>query len=68
MAEVKEMLTKIEAYAVADLINLTLFETIRNNPEIDNMRWLINLVHAYEKLCEQSGYAGATEGREDDTE
>lgn len=51
-------LTKNEAYAVAELIDISLYERIRNDTDIDSMQWLINTVHAYEKLCRISGYVG----------
>lgn len=53
-------LTKDEAYAVADLISFDLIDRIRQDANIDSMEWLINIVHAYEKLCEYSGYVGFT--------
>ena len=58
-------LTKAEASAVASYIDLTLFPTIRDNPDIDNVQWLRNLIHGYEKLCAYSGFVGATENREE---
>ena len=54
-------LTKDEAFAVANLIDFALFERIRNDTDIDSMEWLINVVHAYEKLCTYSGYIGLTD-------
>ena len=49
-------LTKDEAYAVAELIDLNLLDTIRNDTDIDSMLWLRRIVHAFEKLCKMSGY------------
>ena len=54
-------LTKNEAYSVAEMIDMNLLDTIRNDTEIDSMEWLINTVHAYEKLCRISGYQGLTD-------
>ena len=54
-------LTKDEAYAVADLISIDLIDRIRNDIDIDSMEWLMNIVHAYEKLCKFSGYVGLTD-------
>lgn len=54
-------LTKDEAYAIANHIDSTLFDSIRNDVEIDSMEWLRNVIHGYEKLCEFSGYVGLTE-------
>lgn len=34
---------------------------IREDTDIDSLQWLRNVVHAYEKLCEYSGYNGVTE-------
>lgn len=57
-------LTKDEAFAVANHIDMTLFDAIRTDTEIDSLQWLINMVHAYEKLCDFSGYVGLTDGRD----
>ena len=54
-------LTKDEAYSLANHIDCTLLDTIRNDTDIDSMGWLINIVHAYEKLGKYSGYVGLTE-------
>ena len=54
-------LAKDEAYSLADFICMNLIDSIRNDTEIDSMQWLRNIVHAYEKLCEYSGYKGYTE-------
>lgn len=43
-------LTRAEAAAVAQIIEFNLFESIRNDPDVDNIQWLISVVHAYEKL------------------
>lgn len=58
-------LTKDEATAVANHIDMTLFQSIRDDTEIDSMTWLRNIVRAYEKLCAYSGYVGLTESPED---
>lgn len=57
-------LTKNEAYAIADLIDLTLIQFIRDDPDTDSLMWLRNMIHGYEKLCEYSGYHGMTEEQE----
>ena len=54
MTELK--LTKQEAYAVADFIDMNLIETIRNDTDIDSMLWLRNIVKAYEKLAKYGEY------------
>lgn len=65
MAELN--LTKNEAYAIANHIDLTLIHTIRDDTDIDSLMWLRNMIHGYEKLCAYSGYKGMTES-EPDTE
>ena len=57
-------LTKNEAFAIAQHIDFTLIDTIRTDTDIDSMTWLRNIIHAYEKLCEYSGYVGVTENPE----
>lgn len=59
-------LTKDEAYALAEFIDMNFFEVLRNNVDIDSMQWLRNMVHAYEKLCKISGFVGLTESGADD--
>lgn len=59
-------LTKDEAYALADFIDIALYDRIRNDTDIDSMTWLKNMLHAYEKLCAFSGYVGLTEDRPTD--
>lgn len=50
-------LTKDEAWNVAELIDLYLFQLIRDDPDhTDNIEWLRNMIHAYEKLCDYSDY------------
>ncbi len=59
-------LTPNEAYAVANLIDMTLINSIRDDTDIDSMTWLRNVIHAYEKLCQYSGYVGLTEHEGDE--
>ena len=54
-------LTKDEAYAVAQFIDLTVFDAIRDDSDWDSLYALRNLVHAYEKCCVISGYIGVTD-------
>ena len=54
-------LTRDEAYAIANHIDTTLIDTIRNDTDIDSLMWLKNMIHGYEKLCMMSGYVGLTE-------
>ena len=64
------MLTKDEAYAVCEFIDLNIFTAIRSDEEWDSFQNLRNLIHAYEKCKTQSGYVGVTdkeEGRDNDS-
>lgn len=54
-------LTKKEAHALAEFVDMNLIPTIRNDTDIDSMEWLKCMIHAYEKLCKFSGYVGLTE-------
>ncbi|MBR6859722.1 MAG: hypothetical protein IKM73_00175 [Acidaminococcaceae bacterium] len=56
-------LTKDEAYAVADFIDTSLIDMIRNDTDLDSMCWLVNITSAYQKLCAFSGYEGMTDER-----
>lgn len=47
-------ITKEEAASLKDLIELNLFNVIRNDVEVDSMRWLCNIVAIYKK-CEAGG-------------
>jgi len=58
-------LTKDEAYAAAEMIDMDLLDYLRRDVDIDSMRWLIGIIHAYEKLRDYSGYQGVTEGQAD---
>ena len=55
-------LKKAEAYSLAEFIDMNLINAIRNDTDIDSIQWIKNIVHAYEKLCDYSGYRGFTEG------
>lgn len=50
------VLTKDEAYAVADYINSNLIDYIRSDEDIDNLTWLGNIITAYKKLCAYGEY------------
>ena len=54
-------LTKDEAYAIADLIDCNLFSIIRNDTDIDSMKWLRNVINVYVKCSLASGYESATD-------
>ena len=61
-------LTKREAYALAEIIDMNLFDIIRNDTDIDSMEWLQNVLSAYKKMCECSGYVGLTDRSDDETD
>jgi len=50
--------SKGEAYSISEYIDLSIFNHIRNDTDIDNVRWLINIVGVYKKMCRISGYVG----------
>lgn len=45
-------LTEDQCESLVDLIECNLFQIIRNDPDIDNFRWLINIVEAYKTMKE----------------
>lgn len=55
------MLSKDEAFAIAEFIDTNIFPAIRNDEEWDSFRALRNLIHGYEKCCAISGYVGLTD-------
>ena len=57
------VLTKDEAYIVAEFIDGNLFDAIRNDTDWDSLYALRNLIRAYEQMCVISGYIGQTEPR-----
>lgn len=59
MDEVK--LTKDEAYAISEFIDMNIFQAIRSDDEWDSVCALRNLIHGYEKCCAFGGYVGVTE-------
>ena len=54
-------LTKKEAHAVAEFIDMNFIQSIRNDLDIDSMEWVKSMIHAYEKLCEHGEYRGYSE-------
>lgn len=56
-------LTKDEALAIAEFIDMNIFSAIRTDEEWDSFRNLRNLIHGYEKCCKISGYIGLTDAR-----
>lgn len=53
-------LTLGEAETLTDLIELYIFEIIRNDEDIDNINWLVNVMSIYEK-CKYPGKGGDNE-------
>lgn len=51
----EELLTKAEAWAIADFIEFWILEAIRKADGLSSV-WLFNLVRAFDKLCAYSGY------------
>ena len=51
-----QLLTKGEAHAVAEFIDMNFIDSIRNDSDIDSMLWLRRMIHAFDKLCKYSGY------------
>ena len=58
-------LTKDEAFAVAEFIDMNIFDAIRNDDDWDSFMALRSLVYAYEKCCKVSGYVGLTDKEEE---
>ena len=56
LTQEEPLLTKQEAGALANFVDFWIFDAIRKDPDADNVKWLLNLVHAYDKLCVYSGY------------
>ena len=54
------ILTKDEAYAVAEFIDMNLIDLIKTDTGLDSVYWLSNMIHALEKLSEYSGYKPLT--------
>lgn len=52
-----------ECKNLAEHIELTLFETIRNDPEIDNIEWLVSIMSAYTKLVNAAEILKEAEGK-----
>lgn len=42
-------LDKDEARNIAEMIEWHIFDQIRADPDIDNIEWLCNMVHLYER-------------------
>ena len=62
------MLTKDEAFAIAEFIDMNIFSAIRNDEDWDSFRALRNLVHGYEKCCAMSGYVGLSDSERGEEE
>ena len=62
------MLSKDEAFAIAEFIDMNIFSAIRNDEDWDSFRALRNLVHGYEKCCAMSGYVGLSDSERGEEE
>ena len=54
-------LTKNEAFAIAEFIDMNIFNAIRTDTDWDSFQNLRNLIHGYEKCCALSGFVGLTD-------
>lgn len=45
-------LTKSQCKNLAEIIQWNIFDIIRNDTDIDNIDWLVDIVEAYKKLRE----------------
>lgn len=45
-------LTKSQCKNLAEIIQSNIFDIIRNDTDIDNIEWLVDIVEAYKKLRE----------------
>ena len=45
-------ITKAEAETLVDLIEINIFDIIRNDEGIDNIKWLANIMSVYNKCKE----------------
>ena len=48
-------LTKSQCKNLAELLEFNIFEIVRNDTDIDNINWLVDLMDAYTKLKEAGG-------------
>ena len=51
-------LTEVEAYNIAEMIDLMLMQYIRSDPEFDNVMCLMSICDGFKKLCKIGGYTG----------
>ena len=55
---IKVEVTKEELSDMILVADLSLFETIRNDPDVDNIRWVATRVKLIDKLMKASGEEG----------
>ena len=48
-------LTKTQCKNLAELLEWNIFEIIRNDTDIDNIDWLVDMMDSYRKLKEGGG-------------
>ena len=61
MDETKKITIEFDAEDLDEMIvvaDLSLFETIRNDPEVDNIRWVAKRVKLIDKLMRANGEEG----------
>jgi len=68
MAMTEQKLTKNEAYAIAEFIDMNVFTSIRTDEDWDSFYNLRCLIHGYEKCCAISGYVGLTDNGTEEKE
>lgn len=49
-------ITKLEASSLCDFIEMNIFESLRNDPDADNIAYLVNLMNVFQRAAEFSGY------------
>lgn len=59
---IETALTRSEAYSLAEFIDMNLIDIIRADTDIDSVKWLINIVEVFKKVCKISGYESLTAG------
>lgn len=54
-------LTKSEAESLLDYLELNLIQDIKDNPDMDSMLWLRNMMPIWEKCCGRKQYGDGEE-------
>lgn len=56
-------LTQSQCKNIAEFIEFNIFEAIRNDVDIDNIEWLVDMAEAYKKLINHITPKDLSEGR-----